>query len=125
MPNDISPGQLKCFNDVNEMTTFYAREMAAAYESNESFEPSWNDAMQWTRLQNLTDVHAFLQARAQVVSHCLQDEATRKMMQYVGTAATTRDLVAMADAFDGPGSPVNFWSMYEGSLVGSHLLSSM
>ena len=106
------------------MNAFYTQEMAAAYEWDGPFEPPWNAAMQWTRLQNLSDAYAFLKVREQVVSRCLQDETTRKMMQYVGTAATTRDLVAMADAFDGPGSPINFWSMYEGSLVGSHLLSS-
>ncbi len=30
------------------------------------------------------------------------------MLRYVGTAATVRDLVAMADAFDGPDAPIRF-----------------
>ncbi|KAI1785049.1 hypothetical protein LXA43DRAFT_170790 [Ganoderma leucocontextum] len=40
----------------------------------------------------------------------------------MGTAASARDLVAMADAFDGPGSPINFWGIGHGSLIGSYVL---
>lgn len=46
------------------------------------------------------------------------------MLRYMGTAATVRDLVAMADTFDGAGSPINFWGMHHGSLIGSYLVKS-
>ncbi|OCH90222.1 hypothetical protein OBBRIDRAFT_835209 [Obba rivulosa] len=51
---------------------------------------------------------------------CLRDIGD--LLQYAGTAASVRDLVAMADIIDGPGSPINFWGMSSGSLIGSYLI---
>ena len=87
--------------------------------------PQWDEDMRWTHRPDEADARAFFYAQERVVGHCLEHEAaTRKMMQYVGTAATTRDLVAMADAFDGPTSPIRFLGLYEGAIVGSHLIAS-
>ena len=88
-----------------------------------TYKPSFTSAMEWTRQPNATDAHEFLRAREQVVAHCLTQSGA-ETMRFVGTAATTRDLVAMVDAFDGPGAPINFLGMYQGTMVGSHLLAS-
>ncbi|KAK7690371.1 hypothetical protein QCA50_007028 [Cerrena zonata] len=45
------------------------------------------------------------------------------MLKYMGTAATTRDLVALADYLQGPGTPINFHGVSKGSLIGSHLIN--
>ena len=45
-------------------------------------------------------------------------------LPYVGTAATARDIAALADALDGPGSPINFFGLSYGSLLGSWLINS-
>lgn len=54
---------------------------------------------------------------------CLQHPSGR-FLPYVGTAATARDIVAMADALDGPGSPVNYFGSSYGSLLGQWLINS-
>jgi len=36
-------------------------------------------------------------------------------LKYVGTAATVRDMVAMAEYFDGPGKPINMYGMSYGT----------
>ena len=46
-----------------------------------------------------------------------------KYLRYVGTAATVRDLVSLADTLDGQGSPVNFIGLSYGSIIGSWLVN--
>lgn len=69
-------------------------------------------------------MHESLRTREQVIARCLRYNRNSKTRQFIGTAATTHDLIAMADTFDGPGSPIHFLGIYEGSVVGSHLLES-
>lgn len=73
--------------------------------------------------QGIEEVRKWHFGQSKLVEHCLTQPGA-DMLAHVGTAATTRDLLAMADAFDGPGSPVNFWGMSYGTLVGAHLLQS-
>ncbi|CAE6440248.1 unnamed protein product [Rhizoctonia solani] len=40
--------------------------------------------------------------------------------QYVGTAATVRDMVAMHDILEGPDKPINFWGMSYGTVIGAY-----
>ncbi|PVF96267.1 hypothetical protein CPB86DRAFT_737163 [Serendipita vermifera] len=42
-------------------------------------------------------------------------------LKYIGTAANTRDLVALVDAIDGPSAPVNFWGFSYGTLMSAFL----
>ncbi|KAG8915909.1 hypothetical protein FRC02_004318 [Tulasnella sp. 418] len=44
-------------------------------------------------------------------------------LRYVGTVANARDLISMADAIDGPGSPVNYWGMSAGTMIGTYFLN--
>ncbi|KAI0769273.1 hypothetical protein BD413DRAFT_557118 [Trametes elegans] len=41
-----------------------------------------------------------------------------------GTAAILPDIIALSDAIDGSGAPVNFWGMSYGTLLGSWLINS-
>ena len=45
-------------------------------------------------------------------------------LKYMGTPATVRDLVALADYLQGPGTPINFMGISHGSLIGSYLINS-
>ena len=60
----------------------------------------------------------------ELAQRCL-DGPSGKYLQYVGTAATARDVVSLADALDGPGSPVNYIGLSYGSLLGSWIVQSM
>lgn len=76
------------------------------------------------------DIHALLaqapimQAKYAELGRRCQRHPSGKYLQYVGTAATARDIIALADALDGPGSLVNFLGFSYGSLLGSWLINS-
>ncbi|KAF8753251.1 MEROPS serine peptidase family S33 [Rhizoctonia solani] len=38
--------------------------------------------------------------------------------QYIGTAATVRDMIAMHDVLEGPNKPVDFWGFSYGTIIG-------
>ncbi|KAJ3489227.1 hypothetical protein NLI96_g2279 [Meripilus lineatus] len=44
-------------------------------------------------------------------------------LKYMGTAATTRDLLSLADHLQGPGTPIHFWGLSHGTLIGSYLIN--
>ncbi|KAF8335939.1 uncharacterized protein EI90DRAFT_3014525 [Cantharellus anzutake] len=52
---------------------------------------------------------------------CLQMNGDN--LQFVGTAAVVRDIIAMADAYDGVGSPVYFWGFSYGTVIGAYLVN--
>ncbi|KAI0645127.1 hypothetical protein C8Q79DRAFT_1011229 [Trametes meyenii] len=111
------PGPSWCFFNFQERARFYA---ASAREG--TYRASWDPkTLQFYDPQDSRHVKQWYNAQAKLVEDCLAKQNST-MLRYVGTAATTRDLIAMADAFDGPGSPVNFWGMSYGSLIGSYLL---
>ena len=99
----------------NEFYTNAARELG--------FEPTWNEDVEYSTLPNDDEVSRWYAVQEKLVEYCLSKTNT-SMLAYMGTAASARDLVAMADVFDGSGSPVNFWGMHFGSLVGSYLVKS-
>ena len=79
--------------------------------------------MEYSTLPDDEEVSRWYAVQEKLVEYCLSKTNT-SMLAYMGTAASARDLVAMADVFDGQGSPVNFWGMHFGSLVGSYLVKS-
>ena len=112
-----SPGEFKCFDSLEEYTTLF------------------NGTLQLTGIEmsgNFTDPDdlqaMFAQAQVtqdrvkQGMQKCL--ERNGDMMKYVGTAATVRDMVAMADVLDGPGKPVNYYGISYGTLLGNVFLNS-
>ncbi|KAI0645974.1 alpha/beta-hydrolase [Trametes meyenii] len=95
----------------------------------------WNDSIEVTGVNwlgnftNQTDLSAFYgqapvidaQYRA-VGERCLQGP-NGTTLQYIGTAATVRDLVALTDALQGPDTPINYWGLSYGTLVGAWFLN--
>ena len=51
-------------------------------------------------------------------------ERNGDMLKYMGTPATVRDMIAMADALDGRESPVNYYGFSYGTLLGNLFLNS-
>ncbi|KAI0715936.1 hypothetical protein C8T65DRAFT_642985 [Cerioporus squamosus] len=87
-------------------------------------EPPWNEEMTWADTQKPEDVTDMLRAEEKMVVQCLDASPDRDLFRYGGTAASIRDLVALADAIDGHDSPVNLWTKHHGSVLASHLLKS-
>ncbi|EIW54340.1 uncharacterized protein TRAVEDRAFT_66763 [Trametes versicolor FP-101664 SS1] len=109
------PGPLRCFKDAAERDRFHAR------LGHEWPVRRWQDSQQLGEQWGADDIEKWHFTQSKVVEHCLAQQDP-EMLRNMGVASTTRDLIAMADAFDGPGSPVNFWGMSYGSLIGTHLL---
>ncbi|KAI0350508.1 alpha/beta-hydrolase [Trametes cingulata] len=107
------PGDIFCFDSVPEFDAF------------------WNGTIELSGIEmtgNFTDpddIQALL-SQANIMQkkyeefgrRCLQ-HPTGKYLKYVGTAATVRDMVALADALDGPGSPVNYAGVSYGTVLGA------
>ncbi len=109
---------MTCFANTTERNQFYARAAAEL-----DFNPEWDENLEYQHLQGDEDIAQWYAVQKKVVEHCLVSADT-SALPYMGTAASARDLVAMADVFDGPGSLINFWGIGHGSLIGSYLLKS-
>ena len=47
-----------------------------------------------------------------------------QFLPYVGTTATVRDLVAIAEYFDGKGCDINYYGLGYGTIIGNYLINS-
>ncbi|OSC97433.1 alpha/beta-hydrolase [Trametes coccinea BRFM310] len=106
------PGDVFCLSD-EESATF------------------WNGSIEVTGINwlgnftNQTDLNNFYnqgpiidrQYRA-LAEKCLQT-SNGTNLRYIGTASTVRDLVSLADALQGPGTPITYWGLSYGTLVGA------
>ncbi|PIL33664.1 hypothetical protein GSI_04287 [Ganoderma sinense ZZ0214-1] len=110
------PGPVTCFTNTTERNEFYDRAAAEL-----GFAAEWDYNLEYRHMQGDKDIEQWYAVQKKVVEHCLGRTDT-SMLPYMGTAASARDLAAMADAFDGPGSLINFWGIGHGSLIGSYLL---
>ena len=54
---------------------------------------------------------------------CLKHE-TGQYLPYVGTTATVRDLVAIAEYFDGKDCDINYYGLSYGTTIGNYLINS-
>ncbi|KAL5634901.1 hypothetical protein ACGC1H_002804 [Rhizoctonia solani] len=43
--------------------------------------------------------------------------------QYIGSAATVRDMVAMHDALEGPDKPIDYWGLSYGTIIGIYFVN--
>ncbi|KAI1791401.1 alpha/beta-hydrolase [Ganoderma leucocontextum] len=107
------PGEIYCFSSTEEHDAFF----------NNTIELT---GIEYTRnFTDAADVEALLsqaslmqQKYEEVGKKCLNGPSGR-YLKYVGAAATVRDLVALADALDGPDKPVNYIGISYGTLLGS------
>ncbi|KAI0333893.1 hypothetical protein GY45DRAFT_1368025 [Cubamyces sp. BRFM 1775] len=113
---DIVIWNTKCFDTKDERNEFYRGASAVL-----GIEPAWGDRMEVLHEQTYEDAQNWLRLQSLMVEKCVRKQNTT-LLSYMGTAATVRDLVAMAEAFDGPGSLVNFWGMESGARIGQYLL---
>ncbi|KAI9058621.1 hypothetical protein FKP32DRAFT_1680355 [Trametes sanguinea] len=107
------PGDIYCFDSVEEYDTF------------------WNGTIELTGIEmtrNFTDpadIQALLsqapimqQKYEELGQRCMQ-HPSGKYLKYIGTTAGVRDMVALADALDGPEAPINYIGISSRTLLGS------
>ena len=109
----------QCFKNAPERTTYFKR----MFKKELSYDPEWyeNGLLTWEEYQGAEDVRMYLKALEKMVAHCV-DKMGSSLFKYMGTAATVRDLAAIADVFEGPGSRINLWTQAHGSIVASALI---
>ncbi|RPD53038.1 alpha/beta-hydrolase [Lentinus tigrinus ALCF2SS1-6] len=72
-----------------------------------------------TDLDNLNAQAPIIDAKyKEFAEKCLQGP-NGTTLQYIGTAATVRDLVGLADAIEGPNSPIFYWGLSYGTIIGA------
>ncbi|KAG8934453.1 hypothetical protein FRC02_009921 [Tulasnella sp. 418] len=55
-----------------------------------------------------------------VVETCIKNNGEE--LKYVGTVATVKDLVSLADAIEGQGKPIHYWGFSYGTVLGATLM---
>ena len=110
--------------------------MINCFNSSDEYDKFWNGSLVNPRIDiktgfsDSTDLQYFnsqvnaMDARWQAFGEvCLKAE-TGQYLPYVGTAATVRDLVAIAEYFDGKGCDINYYGLSYGTTIGNYLINS-
>ena len=114
----FSPGVINCFNSADE------------------FAELWNGTLVYPQIDIKTgftdpvDLQYF-NSQVSVMDErwkafgevCLKHE-TGQYLPYVGTTATVRDMVALAEYFDGKGCDINYYGLSYGTTIGNYLINS-
>ncbi|KAI0330979.1 alpha/beta-hydrolase [Cubamyces sp. BRFM 1775] len=102
--------------------------------ADEEYDSFWNGSIEITgghwlgNFTNQTDLDNFY-AQAPIIDaqyrafgeRCLQGPNSTTL-QYIGTTATVRDMVALADALQGPDTLIHYWGFSYGTLVGAYFI---
>ena len=114
----FSPGLINCFNSFDEYAQF------------------WNGTLVYPQIDIKTGFSdpadlAYFNSQVPVMDAkwkafgelCMKFE-TGQYLPYVGTTATVRDLVAIAEYFDGQGCDINYYGLSYGTTIGNYLINS-
>ncbi len=113
-----SPGEIRCFDSLQEYNAFFNGTIEfSGIDELGSFTNSVD-------IQHLLDQAADMQKKYDEVAKKCLSSSSRRYLKYIGAAAAVRDMVALADALDGPGAPVNYVGISYGTLIGSWLINS-
>ncbi|KAI9058642.1 alpha/beta-hydrolase [Trametes sanguinea] len=107
-----SPGDIHCFDSVEEYDSFWngTIELSGILMAGNFTDPA--------DIQTLLSQAPLMQQKYEELGQRCLSHPSGKYLRYVGTAATIRDMVAMADALDGPEAPINLIGASYGTLLG-------
>ncbi|KAI0807370.1 TAP-like protein-domain-containing protein [Fomes fomentarius] len=108
-----SPGEVYCFDSIEQYNQLFngTIEFTGIEETGNFTDPADIKAL-------LSQAPTMQKKYRQVEQLCLS-APSGKFLQYLGTAAAVRDMVAMADALDGPDAPINYIGISYGTLIGA------
>ena len=75
-------------------------------------------------MQALLDQAPTMQSKYEELGQMCLDSASGKYLRYMGTAAAVRDMVSIADAVEGPETPINYLGISYGTFIGSWFINS-
>ncbi|KAM5539519.1 hypothetical protein V8D89_006791 [Ganoderma adspersum] len=111
------PGNVACFEDDAEYNAFWAGtiELSGVDATGNFTDPSETGAL-------LAQADLMQEKYQELGARC-QQHSSGKYLKYMGTAATVRDLLVMADALDGSGGLINYLGLSYGTILGSWLIN--
>ncbi|KAI0651009.1 alpha/beta-hydrolase [Trametes meyenii] len=111
------PGDVFCFDSTEDYNTFWngTIELSGIEMTGNFSDP--------TDIDSLFSQAPIMQAKYDELAERCLSHPSGKFLKYVGSAATARDTVALADALDGPGSPINYIALSYGTLQGAWLVN--
>lgn len=113
------PAPLSCFSNSREEGQFWWGMMTRHLDT------PWNNSTDFHERGDMTLYIDRYEALAEYPRRChsMQQSVHPDILRYMGTAASVRDLIALADYLQGPGTPVNFWGISSGALIGSYMIN--
>ena len=116
--NVISPGEVTCFDSIEEDATFWENTVVSYI--NETVSGKFDQ-------QDLNELYSRVDSTEQKVkdltSHC-QSGPVGPYLKYLGTSSTIRDLVSLGDAIVGKSGPIDFWGISYGTVIAFNFLNS-
>ncbi|KAI0686870.1 alpha/beta-hydrolase [Cerioporus squamosus] len=111
------PGEIFCFDSAAEYLTFFngTIELTSIEQTANFTDPADVNAL-------LAQAPIMQKKYEELGQKCL-NSPNGKYLKYIGTPATVRDIVSMANAIDGPDAPINYYGISGGSTIGSYLVN--
>ncbi|RPD63509.1 alpha/beta-hydrolase [Lentinus tigrinus ALCF2SS1-6] len=111
------PGEVFCFDSAVEYAMFFngTIELTGILETGNFTNPADVNAL-------LAQAPTMQKKYEELGQKCL-NSSSGKYLKYVGTPATVRDMVSIANAIEGPDAPINYYGISYGSLVGSYFVN--
>lgn len=114
----FSPGLINCFDSIDAWAEFWNGTLVYPQID---IKTGFTDPDDLTYFNSQVDV---MDKRWEAFGEiCLKHE-TGQYLPYVGTTATVRDLVAIAEYFDGKGCDINYYGLSYGTTIGNYLINS-
>ncbi len=113
-----SPGEIFCFDSAAKHAAFFngTIELTGIEETGNFTDPADVNAL-------LAQAPIMQKKYKELGQKCLSSRSG-KYLKYIGTAATVRDIVSMANAIDGPDAPINYYGISGGTIIGSYFVNS-
>lgn len=114
----FSPGLINCFNSVEEYVNFWNGTLV--YPPID-IKYGFSDSSDLEYFNSQVDV---MDARWKAFGEVCSKHETAQYLPYVGTTATVRDLVAIAEYLDGKDCDINYYGLSYGTTIGNYLINS-
>jgi hypothetical protein len=135
-PREFSPLFIADTPSPALLTPRFSPGLINCFDSGEEFAKFWNGTLVYPQIDIKTgfsdpdDLKYFnsqvsvMDARWKAFGDVCSKHETGQFLPYVGTTATVRDLVAIAEYFDGKGCDINYYGLSYGTTIGNYLINS-
>ncbi|KAI0709118.1 hypothetical protein C8Q76DRAFT_742305 [Earliella scabrosa] len=107
------PGHTRCFDSLEEYEAFFNGTLEA---NGLEYTGNFTDPAD---IQALLSQAPMMQEKYKELAQRCLDSPNGRYFRYLGTAATVRDLVSIADVIEGPDAPINYYGISYGTLLGA------